>query len=342
MGRIKFLKSGLFTQVQDGGRVGYRDIGVAISGAMDNFAYKISNYLVGNNEGLATLEITMVGPEIKFYDTELIAICGADLSVYINGKSVENWTALKVNKDDVLSFKVNKCGARAYISFSGGLDVEKQLGSFSTNIKASFGGFYGRNIKANDEIKILTNKKAINRYSGNRLDNKYIPNYLGNIDVRVILGPQSDYFSEAEINKFFNETYEVSSLCDRMGYRLTGQPIQHCKSADIISDANSIGAIQVPGDGMPIILMNDCGTTGGYPKIATIVQEDIFKIAQLKTGDKIRFKSISVNEAIEIYKQYNKYINEIKKILIDKVEDSKYYNVTVNGQHYNVIVQEIS
>lgn len=341
MGKIKFLKSGLCTQIQDEGRFGYRDIGVAVSGAMDSFAYKISNYLVGNNEELASLEITMVGPKIKFYDTELIAICGADLSPCINGENVENWTALKVNKGDILSFKGNKCGTRAYISFAGEVDIPKQLGSFSTNIKASFGGFQGRNIKTNDEINILTNKENINRYTGNKLDKKYRPNYYGNIKVRVVLGPQNDYFNESEINKFFNETYEVSSLCDRMGYRLTGTALKHCKSANIISDANSIGAIQVPGDGMPIILMNDCGTTGGYPKIGTVIQCDIIKISQLKTGEKISFKIIEINEAIKIYKEYNKIINEIKKELINKVDYNKYYNVTINGQLYSVIVQEI-
>lgn len=341
MGKIKFLKSGLCTQIQDEGRFGYRDIGVAVSGAMDSFAYKISNYLVGNNERVASLEITMVGPEIKFHDTELIAICGANLSPCINGESVDNWTALKVNKGDILSFKGNKCGTRAYISFAGGVDIPKQLGSFSTNIKAGFGGVYGRNIKVNDEINILTNKKNINRYTENKLDRRYIPNYYGNLSVRVLLGPQDDYFNETEINKFFSETYEVSSLCDRMGYRLNGTPLKHCKSANIISDANSIGAIQIPGDGHPIILMNDCGTTGGYPKIGTVIQSDIFKIAQLKTGNKIKFQPIKFNEAIKIYKEYNNFTNEIKKALMNKVDDNKYYNVTINGQLYSVTVKEI-
>lgn len=342
MGKVKFLKPGLCTQIQDEGRFGYRDIGVAISGAMDGFAYKISNYLVGNNEELASLEITMVGPEIKFYDTELIAICGADLSPCVNGESVKNWVALRVNKGDILSFKGNKCGTRAYLSFAGCMNIPKQLGSFSTNIKASFGGFHGRNIKVNDEINIVTNKKNINKYIGNKLDRSYIPNYKGDIKVRVVLGPQDDYFSEAEINKFFNEIYEVSSLCDRMGYRLTGTPIKHFKSANIISDANNIGSIQVPGDGLPIILMNDCGTTGGYPKIGTVIQSDIFKIAQLKTGDKIGFKLIKIKDAIKIYKEYIEWINEIKEELINKIEDSKYYRVTINGYIYNVNVQEIS
>lgn len=341
MGKMKFIKSGLCTQVQDEGRFGYRDIGVAVSGAMDSFAYKISNYLVGNSQELASLEITMVGPEIKFFDDELIAICGAELSPCINGESVENWVSIKVNKGDILTFKGNKCGARAYISFAGGLDIPKQLGSFSTNIKASFGGFQGRNIKVNDEIRILTNKKSINRYTGNKLERRYIPSYHESIKVRVILGPQDDYFNEAEINKFFNETYEVSSLCDRMGYRLTGTPLKHCRSANIISDANSIGSIQVPGDGLPIILMNDCGTTGGYPKIGTVIQSDIFRIAQLKSSSKIKFESIEFDEAIKIYKEYNNFINEIEKELINKLDDNKYYNVTINGQLYSVAVKEI-
>lgn len=340
MGKIKILNPGFFTTIQDEGRFGYRSLGIASSGAMDRFSYEIANFLVGNRMLTPSLEMMISGPEIQFYNKELISICGGNLNPRINNKEVPLWTAIKVNSGDVLSFKGDKNGMVAYLSFAGGIHVNKVLNSYSTNIKGHFGGVCGRNLKLNDDIEILTNETNINQYINNKLPNQYVPIYKNSINVNVILGPQDDYFSKEEINKFLNETYEISPLIDRVGFRLSGKSLVHKKGSNIISDANNIGSIQVPGDGMPIILMNDCGTTGGYPKIASVIFSDLDKVAQLKPGDKIKFTNISLEKSHNLYKKYYEKLNQIKGMLLDRNLSDNYYNVKVNGNTYVISIEE--
>ena len=306
---IKFHKGGLYTTVQDYGRVGYQDVGISVCGAMDKKSLAIGNMLVDNLEDEAGLEIAFIGPEIEFTKDNFIAITGGDLNSKINNKEIPMYKAILVKKGDILTFGNNKSGTRSYITFAGGLDIEKVMGSKSTNVKCSLGGYKGRNLKSGDFIKFT-----------NPTD--YLPNYLSrqveieekneNI-LRVILGPQEDAFTIKGIDTFFKETYEITKDFDRMGCRLEGPCIEHKTSADIISDGIALGSIQVPSHGKPIIMLTDRQTTGGYTKIGTVITVDIGKLANLKPKDKIRFKEVSIEEAQKLLKEYKEELSKIKE-----------------------------
>ena len=308
---IKIQQSGLYTSVQDFGRIGYQDLGFSVCGAMDKRSLAIGNLLVGNKEDEAGLEITLIGPKIKFTEENFIAITGGDLNPKLNGKEVSMYKAIFVNKDDVLSFENAKTGARAYIAFCGGLEIEKVMGSKSTNVKCSLGGYKGRALKEGDFIKFSSPKTYLTNYLSRRLDFKLREEQ--EIVLRVILGPQDDAFTNKGIITFLNEKYEVTKEFDRMGCRLDGPEIEHKSSADIISDGIVLGSIQVPYHGKPIIMLSDRQTTGGYTKIATVISVDIEKLAQSKTGDKIRFEEISIEKAQKIYRDEIEKMKELKK-----------------------------
>lgn len=308
---IEILQSGLYTSVQDFGRIGYQDAGFSVCGAMDKKSLSIGNLLVDNQEDEAGLEITLIGPKIKFTEENFISITGGDLNPKINGEKVSMYKALLVKKDDILSFEDAQTGARSYIAFCGGLKIDKVMGSKSTNVKCSLGGYKGRTLKDGDFIEFFSPRVYLENYLSRKLDFKLEEEK--EIVLRVILGPQDDAFTENGIHTFLNEKYEVTKEFDRMGCRLDGPIIEHKTSADIISDGIVLGSIQVPSHGKPIIMLSDRQTTGGYTKIATVISVDIGKLAQRKTGDKIRFEEISLEKAQQIYRDEIKKMNEIKK-----------------------------
>ena len=288
---IKVLKPGLCTTVQDIGRIGYQQYGIPVSGVMDEFAYRVGNILVEADENNAVLEIPYLGPTLEFDFEITIAITGANLNPKINGQDVAMWKTINIKKGDILSFSSIKSGARAYLAFSGEIDVPFVNGSKSTLLKSKLGGFEGRQLKIGDILKIKNPKTLSKR---NKLNSKYIPEYLSSENIRVVLGPQDDYFTEKGIEAFFNNEYEITKEADRMGMRLEGEVIEHKNKADIISDAAVFGSIQVPGNGKPIILLADRQTTGGYTKIATVIKADLPKLAQMLSGNKIRFKKLAL------------------------------------------------
>lgn len=308
---IEIQQSGLYTSVQDFGRIGYQDVGFSVCGAMDKKSLAIGNLLVGNKEDEAGLEITLIGPKIKFTEENFIAITGGDLNPKLNGEQVSMYKAILVKKDDILSFENAKIGSRAYIAFCGGLEIEKVMGSKSTNVKCSLGGYKGRVLKEEDFIKFSSPKSYLPNYLSRKLDFKLKEEQ--EIVLRVILGPQDDAFTNKGIITFLSEKYEVTNEFDRMGCRLDGPEIEHKSSADIISDGIVLGSIQVPSHGKPIIMLSDRQTTGGYTKIATVISVDIEKLAQCKTGDKIRFEEISLEKAQQIYRDEIEKMKELKK-----------------------------
>lgn len=302
MGSIKIIKPGLLTTVQDKGRYSYQKFGVPVSGVMDSFSHRVSNLLVGNDLFEAVLEVTLLGPEIEFLDDCVIAITGGNLSPMINKKSINMWKSIYAKKGDILSFGQIKNGCRSYISFAGGIDVPLVMGSKSTYIKGKIGGYEGRSLVSKDILKMGSPKDNFKSLKGRTIHLNHKPIYTNEFEVRVILGPQDDYFTDKGINTFLSSQYVITNECDRMGYRLDGEKIEHIKGADIISDGIAFGAIQIPDNGKPIIMMADRQTTGGYTKIAHIISSDLSKIAQAKPGDKINFKSISIEEAHKILK----------------------------------------
>ncbi len=306
---FKVVQPGLLTTVQDLGRYGYQQYGVPVSGAMDSFALRVANLLLGNNEGDACLEITLLGLRLRVLKDTAIAITGADLSPMLNNNSLPMWQTVMVSRGDNISFPKPKSGCRSYLAVAGGIDVPKVMGSNSTYVKSHLGGIEGRPLRTGDHLK---SGKARPGILGVKLPSQYVPEYRNQSELRVILGPQDDHFTEKGIHTFLHSEYTISTEADRVGYRLHGPCIEHKAEADIISDGIPPGAVQVPGNGLPIVLLADRQTTGGYPKIATVITVDIPKLAQAKPGDKVRFLQITEETAHQALKEYEQAIYTLR------------------------------
>ena len=289
---ITVLNPGLLTTVQDQGRIGYQQFGVSVSGVMDPRSASLANILVGNDEKEAVLECTMMGPHLQFDKANCIAITGGDLMPTLDGKPIPNYTAVKVEAGQVLKFTMPKTGCRAFIAFAGGLDIPEVMGSRSTYMKAKIGGVEGRKLVKGDVIGFRAPKAELKNMNFRSMASEFVPRK--EYTVRVVLGPQDDYFTDAGIETFLSQVYTVTAEFDRMGCRLEGAAIQHKDGGDIISDGIAFGAIQVPSSGQPIIMLGDRQTTGGYTKIANVISADFRILAQLKQGDKVRFEKVSV------------------------------------------------
>ena len=292
---ITVLNPGLMTTVQDMGRVGYQQFGVSVSGVMDPRGAAVANMLVGNDEKEAVLECTMMGPHLQFNEANCIAITGGDLMPTIDGKPIPNYTAVKVEAGQVLKFTMPKTGCRAFIAFAGGLDIPEVMGSRSTYMKAKIGGMEGRKLQKDDVIGFRAPKSELKNMNFRSMASEFVPRK--EYTIRVVLGPQDDYFTDAGIQTFLSQVYTVTAEFDRMGCRLEGEAIAHKDGGDIISDGIAFGAIQVPSSGKPIIMLGDRQTTGGYTKIANVISVDFRILAQLKQGDKVRFEQVSVKFA---------------------------------------------
>ena len=293
---ITVLKPGLLTTVQDMGRFGYQQYGVPVAGAVDPRAAATANILVGNEENEAVLECTMIGPELRFDGANTIAITGGDLMPCLDGQPVPTYRAIPVQEGQTLRFQHPKTGCRAYIAFTGGLDIPLVMGSRSTDWRAKIGGLGGRKLERGDVIGFRAPgipKNLSERY----LYPEFIPR--GVYTLRVVLGPQDDAFTPNGIATFLREEYVVTNEFDRMGCRLDGPAIEHMSDGNIISDGIAFGAIQVPTQGKPIIMLADRQTTGGYTKIANVISADFRLLGQVKAGDKVRFDAVSIQEAQE-------------------------------------------
>lgn len=295
---FEVIQPGAYTTVQDRGRFGYQQFGVPVCGVVDSFAYRVANALVGNFQGQAVLEATILGPTLKVLNQGLIAVAGGNLSPFLNNTPLPMWESVTIHPEDVLQFKGVKSGCRAYIAVAGGIDVPVVMGSRSTYVAGKIGGIDGRPLAAGDRL----NKGEGTGKAGIRVPSDLIPTYSDDIEIRVILGPQDDYFSDG-IDKFFGSTFKVSAKADRMGYRLEGDPIMHRGGVEksIISEPSVPGGIQVPPDGQPIIVLVE-QTVGGYTKIATVISPDIGKVGQAKPGNRIRFRQVELEEAHRILK----------------------------------------
>ncbi len=289
MSSFKVLTGGLLSIVEDFGRFGLNDKGITNSGVMDEYAYIILNKLLYNAQNTNCIEITLGGLKLEVDDTCTIAVSGADANFTINSKKVDIWKTHNLKKGDLLEFGFAKKGARIYFGVKGGFDIKQELGSNSVTIKENI----GTNLKSGDKLRFLDNSFEEHNIC---LKKEFIPPYEDNLTLRVILGYQENHFDKKQIENFFNQTYKISSQNNRMGYRLESKPIK-CKIEGIISEGISFGAIQIPKDGQPIVLLKDRQTIGGYPKIGSVLPIDCFKLSQLKAGNFINFKPISLEEA---------------------------------------------
>lgn len=309
---ITVIKPGMLTTVQDQGRIGYRGYGMPVSGVMDRYAASMANILAGNQPEAAVLEMTMLGGTFRFDKDSYVAVCGADMQVKLNGQPVKNWSGFPVPANSELVFGYAMSGCRGYLAVCGGIDVPEVMGSRSTYTRAALGGFEGRALKAGDVINAgNTDAKS---YVSRELPDLYIPEYTNDISLRVILGPQADLFTKNGVQTLLSSSFVVSARNDRMGILLEGNKIEHVNGPDIISDALCAGAIQVPGDGQPIIMMADCQTTGGYAKIGFVISSDLSKLAQAKAGDTVTFVECSDLEAVTLFAVENLSYERATKI----------------------------
>ncbi len=306
---IEILQGGFLSTVQDSGRYGYREYGVPISGAMDLYALRVANILVGNSEGAAGIEVTLGGLKLRCTRDMLIAITGGDLSPQISNESIPMWTALWMRKGDILTFTCLRSGFRAYSAVKGGIDAPFVMNSYSPLITAIDAA-----LKPGDKLAI-GEKSAVRMVKLQPLPGQYVPGCKDKKEVRVVLGPQDDYFTSEALEVFLNSEYIVSAQSSRQGYRLEGPVLKHTRSADVHSEGCWPGAVQVPGDGLPIILLADAQTTGGYPKIASVISADLDTMGQAKPFDKISFKRVSLSKAHSLLLEKEVRIKEIRRIL---------------------------
>ena len=310
MSSIDVINGGILTTIQDSGRYGYQELGIPTSGAMDDYNFRLANILVGNKLDEAVLEMTYFGPTLKFNEDLTLAITGSDMSPKINGQAIPMFETIKVKAGDTLQFgKVNE-GIRSYLAFGGSIDVPMVNGSKSTHIKTKMGGIDGRALKAKDILNIKKSREKTMR----RIPEKYLPKFSHCNILRVVLGPQDDYFTEKGIHDLFRSGgYQVTKDFDRMGIRLKGTEIEHKETADIISDGTNFGSIQVPANGQPIILVADRQTTGGYTKIGNVITPDLLKLAQMTFLDKVLFQKVTIEEAQKLTLDYKNKFDDIKK-----------------------------
>ncbi|MBF0527870.1 MAG: biotin-dependent carboxyltransferase [Deltaproteobacteria bacterium] len=295
---LKVITPGPMTTIQDLGRLGLGRYGVASSGALDARALASGNYLAGNQNDAAGLEITLAGFKAEALRTIAVAITGGDLSAHLNGRSIPPWQSLIMEPGDKIHFRARRTGCRAYLTVGGGLAAPPILGSRSTNISAEFGGLAGRSLKKGDLLSAEILSRSLTATAACTLPSEMIPAYGPPWTIRVILGPQDEQFTPEGLAVFGRAVYQVTSEVDRTGIRLVGPAISRRREypESVWSEGLIPGVIQVPGDGQPIIILNET-VTGGYRKIAAVISADLYMLGQLYPGDLIGFKPVSRLEA---------------------------------------------
>ena len=292
---VSVIKPGLLTTIQDEGRWGLQARGVPVAGPMDPVSHRLANALVGNGRDAALLEITLLGPELEFDDERLIAVTGAVFDVWLDGRAVPHNAPFTAAAGSRLRFSERRLGARAYLAIAGGIAVAPTLGSRATHLISAMGGLGGRALRAQDRLP-LGDATGAPGSAGQRVPIVPLPDRHARL--RVLPGPQVEYFAPDALDTLQSEPYVIGQNSDRMGFRLEGPRLTHARGADIISDATPLGVLQIPASGQPILLMADRQTTGGYPKLATVIAADMAIAGQLGPADTIHFAICTPREAL--------------------------------------------
>lgn len=345
--------SGILTSVQDEGRFGYEQYGVSPSGPMDRRAMHIANVLVGNPIGESCLECTIKGPAIRFTAPAVVAVTGADCAPALDGKPVPMCAALETKAGSLLALGFVKDGCRSYIAVAGGIKVPVLMNSKCTMLGKGFGGLDGRKLAKGDVLETEKEIASLPNMSARRAQSE---TYAGEREIRVIMGPQDDMFTQKGLDTFLGSVYTVAKEFDRQGYRLEGPLIEHKTDGNIISDGIVNGSIQVPTDGRPIIMLAEHQTVGGYTKIATVITADLPVLGQCKAGDRIRFRAVTVDEAQDVLAKERAQLEALEKRIAapaptapaprhDGQSAVKHkppvdMKVTVNGRVYTVRVEK--
>ena len=300
---LKVLAPGLCTTVQDLGRFGYQNIGVPVSGALDGFGLRLANALAGNPQEAPALEILISGPTLEIAaDTARVALTGVGASLGIRSerpRSVAAGQSVTVRRGDVVQIALGRQSACGYLAVEGGIAVPRVLGSASTYVRAALGGLNGRALQRGNLVPLAAECAS----ERSELRASVLPSAPADQPVRVVLGPQHKYFRKGSLAALLDAEFRVSKDADRMGMRLDGPLLHHKRGWDIVSDAIATGSIQVPGSGQPIVLLADHQTTGGYPKIATVISADLSALGRCRPGDPLRFAAVEVEMAEEISRE---------------------------------------
>lgn len=311
---IHIVTGGLQTTVQDLGRVGVQRDGVPVGGAMDRTALRLGNLLVGNDDGAAALEASLIGPAVAFEHESLIALAGAEMSATVDGRDVPAWRAVLVPAGATLRFGRPTVGCRTYVAVAGGIDVPLVFGSRSTYLRAKFGGHDGRSLRPGDVLKTgappalsrgvaaaLRSDDGAQHVARWSIAPSVRPRYGEDVVVRLVAGAHLGLLTAPSRDALAGGTFRVSSSSDRMGYRLDGPPVSLRQPVELLSEGVTFGTVQLPPGGAPIILMADAQTTGGYPRVGEVASVDLPLVAQLKPGDRLRFRFISLEDAQALY-----------------------------------------
>lgn len=289
MSEIQVHARGLLTTVQDLGREGFGPLGVSPSGAADPISLRLGNRLVGNPQGAAALEMTLLGGTFLFPQGAVIALTGSDFGATLEGMPLDPWIAVDIRPGQTLRLGSTRSGARCYLCVQGGIIVKPFLGSASTHLLSGLGGYEGRALRKGDVLHIGPEIAPFRKTTvAARASEQLSPRKV----FRVTPGPQSDWFPESSLRTFYAGTYRVAEDSNRMGLRLEGQPIARESGGEMITEGVSIGAVQITAGGLPIILFVEQQTTGGYAKIANVISADLHSLGQLRPRDEIRFEQV--------------------------------------------------
>ena len=301
--------AGFLASVQDLGRTGFRQSGVSIGGALDSQAMRVANALAGNDDNAAGLEATFGKLRLRFEDQRLIAWCGGAFTVRINDEDLPTGHAGLVTKDDELLMIAPSAGSRAWLAISGGIDVPLVLGSRSTDLRGNFGGYHGRALRDGDVLPLGNSDLKIEAsWKDRRISEWSAPTPWASTArhdrfLRIVRGAHWDSFTPEAQSSLVTDSFTVTPDSDRMGARLDGSKLDRTDAADLLSEAVAPGTLQVPPDGKPILLLGDCQTIGGYPKIAHVITVDLPIAAQLWPGDSVRFREVSLAEAQNLLRE---------------------------------------
>ena len=309
MGRFHVLRPGLLTTVQDLGRLGHQREGVPVCGAMDPVALRVANLAVGNDPGAAGLEVTLLGPTLELEDERVLAVAGADLGARIDGQPVIPGRPVRARAGARLDFTGPRLRSRAYLAFAGGIAVDPVLGSRSTYLRGRFGGLEGRALAAGDALPLGAPAPLAQRIAagippgesaGWTIDAGELAGYSSGF-VRVLRGAHFSRLMARSRAALLEAPYRVTTESDRMGYRLAGPVLQLERPLELVSEAVAFGTVQLPPGGMPIVLMADRQTTGGYPRLLEVAAVDLPVLAQAAPGAELRFREISLEQAQDLY-----------------------------------------
>jgi antagonist of KipI len=314
---IRVVTGGLQTTIQDLGRVGHQRDGVPVGGAMDRTALRVANLLVGNEDDAAALEASLIGPALTFDEETLIAVTGAEMEATVDGHALPTWRAILLAAGSTLRFGRPTVGCRAYVAVGGGIAAAPVFGSRSTYLRAKFGGCDGRALKPGDMLETAPPSSRTRRIAaslasdGSRSNGASVarwtiatsvrPRYGDDVVARLVAGAHVALLAAPSRDALAGATFRVSSSSDRMGYRLEGPPLALRQPVELLSEGVTFGTVQLPPGGSPIVLMADAQTTGGYPRVGEVASVDLPLIAQLKPGDRVRFRFISLEDAQALY-----------------------------------------